>query len=175
MRSFDVFASMSPERATEVIRTLKEAAPGMFAQALAAAAAAFKARPVYLARQPLEKQAASIRSALARVAANPVAEELLAVYFLECKKDLLVEWLDSLGIEHEDGTLDPLQEAFMAEGASQCGYCTPAMVLTAKSLLDAKPNPNEEEIRQALAGVLCRCTGYRKIVQAVKTAAQSRL
>jgi hypothetical protein len=105
MRSFQVFASMSPERATEVMRALKEAAPGMFAQALAAAAAAFKARPVYLARQPLEKQAASIRRALARVSANPVAEELLAVYFLECKKDLLVEWLDALGIQHEDGTL----------------------------------------------------------------------
>jgi len=106
MRSYQVFASMSPERATEVMRTLKESAPGMFAQALAAAAAAFKARPVYFARQPLEKQAASVRSALARVTANPFAEELLAVYFLECKKDLLIEWLDSLGIKHEDGTLE---------------------------------------------------------------------
>jgi hypothetical protein len=105
MRSFQVFASMTPEHATEMMRALKQDAPGMFAQALAAAAAAFKARPVYIARQPLEKQAASIRRALARVAASPVAEELLAVYFLECKKDLLVEWLDSLGIEHEDGTL----------------------------------------------------------------------
>jgi carbon-monoxide dehydrogenase small subunit len=78
------------------------------------------------------------------------------------------------GLEGEDGTLDPLQEAFMAEGASQCGYCTPAMVLTAKALLDAKPDPDDEEIRQALAGVLCRCTGYRKIVQAVKTASHSK-
>jgi hypothetical protein len=105
MRSFQVFASMPPERATAVMRTPQKSAPGMFAQALAAAAAAFKARPVYFARQPLEKQAASIRRALARVSANAVAEELLAVYFLECKKDLLVEWLDALGIEHEDGTL----------------------------------------------------------------------
>ena len=105
MRSFQVFASMTPERATEVMRILKQEAPGMYAQALAAAAATFKARPVYLARQPLEKQAASIRRALARVVANPVAEELLAVYFLECKKDLVVEWLDSLEIAHEDGTL----------------------------------------------------------------------
>jgi hypothetical protein len=106
MRSFQVFASMSPERATEVMRTLKESAPGMYAQALAAAAAAFKARPVYFSRQPLEKQAAAVRSALARVAANAVAEELLAAYFLECKKDLLIEWLDSLGIKHEEGTLE---------------------------------------------------------------------
>jgi hypothetical protein len=97
---------MSPERATQLMRALKEKAPGMFAQALAGAAAAFKARPVYLARQPLEKQAATIRRALARVAANPVAEELLAVYFLECRKELLIEWLDQLGIAHEDGTLE---------------------------------------------------------------------
>jgi hypothetical protein len=106
MRSFQVFAAMSPEQATQLMQTLKEKAPGMFAQALAGAAAAFKARPVYLARQPLEKQAATIRRALARVAANPVSEELLAVYFLECRKEILIEWLDQLGIAHEDGTLD---------------------------------------------------------------------
>jgi hypothetical protein len=105
MRSFEVFASMSPEQATGVMRSLKKAAPAMYAQALAAAAAALRARPVYLARQPIEKQAASIRRALARVAASPVAEELLAVYFLECKRDLLIEWLDTLGIEHDEGTL----------------------------------------------------------------------
>jgi len=77
----------------------------MYAQALATAAAAFKARPVYIARQPLEKQATSIRRALSRVAANLVAEEMLAVYFLECKKELLVEWLDAVGTPHEEGTL----------------------------------------------------------------------
>jgi len=114
MRSFQVFAAMTPEQATAMMTSLKETVPGMFTQALVAAAAAFKARPVYLARQPIEKQAASIRRALSRVAANPFAEELLAVYFLECKKELLVEWLDSLGIEHEDGTLaenEPKQPA----------------------------------------------------------------
>jgi len=105
MRSYQVFAAMSPERATAITQTLKKQAPAMFAQALAAAAAALKARPVYLARQPIEKQAASIRRALARVSANAVAEELLAVYFLECRKDLLIEWLDSLRIPHEDGSL----------------------------------------------------------------------
>ena len=105
MRSYQVFAAMSPERATAITQTLKQEAPGMFAQALAAAAAALKARPVYLARQPIEKQAAAIRRALARVSATAVAEELLAVYFLECRKDLLVEWLDSLAIPHEDGRL----------------------------------------------------------------------
>jgi len=105
MRSFQVFAAMTPERATELIASLKEKSPGMFAQALAAAAAAMRARPVYIARQPIEKQAAAIRRALARVSASPVAEELLAVYFLECRKELLVEWLDALGIAHDEGSL----------------------------------------------------------------------
>jgi len=105
MRSFQVFAAMTPERAAELVASLKEKSPGMFAQALAAAAAAMRARPVYIARQPIEKQAALIRRALARVSASPVAEELLAVYFLECRKELLIEWLDTLGIEHDEGSL----------------------------------------------------------------------
>ena len=105
MRSFQVFAAMTPERATDLIANLKEKSPGMFAQALAAAAAAMRARPVYIARQPMDKQAAAIRRALARVSASLVAEELLAVYFLECRKELLIEWLDAVGIEHEEGSL----------------------------------------------------------------------
>jgi len=105
MRSFQVFAAMTPERTTELVVNLKEKAPGMFAQALAAAAAAMRARPVYIARQPIDKQSAAIRRALARVTANPVAEELLAVYFLECRKELLIEWLDAIGIEHDEGLL----------------------------------------------------------------------
>lgn len=105
MRSFQVFAAMTPEQATVMMTSLKEKVPGMFTQAIAAAAAAFKARPVYIARQPIEKQAASVRRALSRVSASAFAEELLAIYFIECRKELLVEWLDSIGIEHEDGTL----------------------------------------------------------------------
>ncbi len=105
MRSYQVFAAMSPERASAFLLTLQEKAPAMFAQAVAAASAAMKARPVYLSRLPFEKRAQAVRRALARVSANPVAEELLAVYFLDCRKDLLVEWLDTLGIEHEQGTL----------------------------------------------------------------------
>jgi hypothetical protein len=106
MRSFQVFAAMAPERATTLVESLKESSPGMFAQALAAAAAAMRARPVYIARQPIDKQAAAIRRALARVTANPVAEELLAVYYLECRKELLIEWLDAIGIKHEEGSLE---------------------------------------------------------------------
>jgi carbon-monoxide dehydrogenase small subunit len=76
------------------------------------------------------------------------------------------------GLQAQDGALDRIQQAFMDAGASQCGFCTPGMILTAKALLDKNPNPNEGEIRQALSGVLCRCTGYRKIVQAVQDIAK---
>jgi aerobic-type carbon monoxide dehydrogenase small subunit (CoxS/CutS family) len=67
--------------------------------------------------------------------------------------------------------LHPIQEAFLRAGAVQCGYCTPGMVLTAKALLDENPNPTDEQIARAIAGNLCRCTGYRKIVQAIRDAA----
>jgi len=76
------------------------------------------------------------------------------------------------GLEAQDGTLDRIQQAFMDAGASQCGFCTPGMIMNAKALLDRNPHPNQDEIRQALAGVLCRCTGYRKIVEAVETASK---
>ncbi|KMY67536.1 (2Fe-2S)-binding protein [Desulfocarbo indianensis] len=74
------------------------------------------------------------------------------------------------GLARPDGSLDDIQEAFMDAGAIQCGYCSPGMMLTAKSLLEKNPNPSEDEIKHALSGVLCRCTGYRKIVQAVRDA-----
>ncbi len=69
------------------------------------------------------------------------------------------------------GTLEPLQEAFAVTGGVQCGFCTPGMVLSARALLDENPGPNEAEVRQALSGNLCRCTGYGKIVEAVLLAA----
>jgi aerobic-type carbon monoxide dehydrogenase small subunit (CoxS/CutS family) len=75
------------------------------------------------------------------------------------------------GLTGADGALDPIQQAFIDAGAVQCGFCTPGMILNAKALLGRNPDPDEEEIRQALSGVLCRCTGYQKIVQAVQTAA----
>ena len=75
-------------------------------------------------------------------------------------------------IEGLAGATDhPLQTAFIELGAAQCGYCTPGMLLAARSLLDANPRPSRDEIRAALAGNLCRCTGYSKIVEAVELAA----
>ena len=72
------------------------------------------------------------------------------------------------------GTMDnphPLQKAFADHGAVQCGYCTPGMIISAKALLDREPDPADEEIREALSGNLCRCTGYGQIFEAVKVAA----
>ena len=73
-----------------------------------------------------------------------------------------------------DGRLDPLQDAFADLGAAQCGYCTPGFLVTARALLDANPNPTRDEIREALAGCLCRCTGYQQIFEAVEAAIRSR-
>jgi carbon-monoxide dehydrogenase small subunit len=70
----------------------------------------------------------------------------------------------------KDGKLHPIQEAFIEKGAIQCGFCTPGMVLSAKALLDLKPKPTVEEIRNAVAGNLCRCTGYIKIFEAIQAA-----
>jgi carbon-monoxide dehydrogenase small subunit len=72
----------------------------------------------------------------------------------------------------QDGQLDALQKAFIAEGAIQCGYCSPGMLMSAKALLLANPHPSEPDIRTAIAGNLCRCTGYTKIVKAVQAVAQ---
>ena len=74
------------------------------------------------------------------------------------------------GLE-QDGHLHPLQEAFIAVGAIQCGYCTPGMIMSAKALLDKNPHPTDEEIRVGMSGNLCRCTGYDKILEAIRMVA----
>jgi len=71
----------------------------------------------------------------------------------------------------ENGRLHPLQEEFADRGAAQCGYCTPGILVTAKALLDREPHPTRDRIREALAGNLCRCTGYHQIIEAVEAAA----
>ena len=73
----------------------------------------------------------------------------------------------------EDGRLDPLQELMMETGGVQCGFCTPGVLITSRALLDRNPNPTEAQIREALVGNLCRCTGYVRIIEAVKKAAQT--
>ncbi len=79
-----------------------------------------------------------------------------------------VTTIEGMGTEDD---LHPLQEAFWANHGLQCGYCTPGMIMAAADLLAKKPNPSEEEVREALAGNLCRCTGYHNIVKAVLDAA----
>lgn len=82
--------------------------------------------------------------------------------------DSEIETIESLS----DGELlHPLQKNFLLHGAVQCGFCTPGMVLSAYALLDKNPQPDEEEIKEAIAGNLCRCTGYKQIVDAIKTTA----
>ena len=76
------------------------------------------------------------------------------------------------GVAGPDGILDPIQEAFLDTAAIQCGYCTPGMVLMAKDLLSKNPSPSEDQIREHIKGNLCRCTGYHRIVQAIKMCAE---
>lgn len=75
------------------------------------------------------------------------------------------------GLVREDGTLHPIQQAFVDQGAVQCGFCTPGMILSSKALLDRNPQPSEDYIKHELSGNICRCTGYKKIVEAVEAAA----
>ncbi|SJZ30521.1 (2Fe-2S)-binding protein [Selenihalanaerobacter shriftii] len=76
------------------------------------------------------------------------------------------------GLKGDDGELHPIQQAFVEIGAIQCGFCTPGMILTAKSLLNNNLEPTETEVRQAISGNLCRCTGYEKIVEAILQASE---
>lgn len=76
------------------------------------------------------------------------------------------------GLAH-DGRFDVVQQAFVDEGAVQCGFCTPGMLISARALLNRNPDPSEDEIREALVGNLCRCTGYTRIVRAVQKAAHA--
>ena len=91
---------------------------------------------------------------------------------------ILAPQADGAAITTIEGLIDraphPLQTAFSEKGAIQCGYCTPGMILTAKALLDSNPDAQEEEIKSAIAGNLCRCTGYSKIVEAIQSRTASK-
>jgi hypothetical protein len=121
MRPFQVFSAMSAERAERFFGKLHEQSPAVFSQTVAAAANAMKARPAFLLKRPFAQQVQAVRRSLARVGGDSVAEELLAVYFLECRKELLVQWLDTAGVKHEDGLLteeSPAQPPAKALGKS---------------------------------------------------------
>lgn len=98
----------------------------------------------------------------------PVLSCLVLAQACDGRRVLTVEGLA------EDGALSPLQEAFADLGAAQCGYCTPGFLLAAEALLAANPTPTRAEIKDALAGNLCRCTGYLKIYEAVELAVEKR-
>jgi carbon-monoxide dehydrogenase small subunit len=103
---------------------------------------------------------------------KPVSSCLLYAAKLQGRRVTTIEGLGEAAESEKGRALHPLQEAFLAEGAVQCGFCTPGMILSAKSLLDRNPDPEVEEIEEALSGNLCRCTGYAKIVKAVQRAAR---
>lgn len=97
---------------------------------------------------------------------KPVVSCLVLAIEAQGKDILTIEGLA------RNGKLHPLQQAFVEHGAIQCGFCTPGMILSAKALLDENPKPSEAEVRRAIAGNLCRCTGYTKIVEAILAASQ---
>jgi aerobic carbon-monoxide dehydrogenase small subunit len=98
---------------------------------------------------------------------QPVNSCLVLAVEMDGRKITTVEGLA------KDGVLDPLQQAFIDEGAVQCGFCTPGMLMTAKGLLNKNPAPTEDEIRRAIEGNLCRCTGYDPIVRAIRKAQET--
>ncbi|MFQ5438702.1 MAG: (2Fe-2S)-binding protein [Paracoccaceae bacterium] len=102
---------------------------------------------------------------------DPVNSCLVLAFQLEGRRITTIE-----GLETADNTLSRLQQAFLNHGAVQCGFCTPGMVMASEGLLRRNPNPSEAEIRSALSGNLCRCTGFLNIIKAVKSvAAQAAL
>ena len=100
---------------------------------------------------------------------DPVNSCILPAFKIAGRSVVTIE-----GVSNDQGDLDEIQQAFIDEGAVQCGFCTPGMIMNATALLDHNPEPGELEIKQAISGVLCRCTGYRKVVQAIKTASETK-
>ncbi len=97
---------------------------------------------------------------------QPVNSCLMLAVDARGRRITTIEGLDA------KGELHPLQQSFLEKGAVQCGFCTPAMILSAKALLDQNSKPSEAEIKQALSGVLCRCGSYKKIIEAVQAAGE---
>jgi hypothetical protein len=142
VRAFQIFAAMEPDRAESVFREIAAESPGSFTQAVYAAATAFKSRPGFVIKQPFARRAALVRRTLARVGSNSFAEEILAIYFLKCKKDILTEWLDALGIDHEEGSL---KEDNPAEPTAE------KLQLTIKQFCGKDDDPDRELLLKAFA------------------------
>jgi len=100
---------------------------------------------------------------------RPVYSCLFLAVEAQGKEILTIE-----GLARSAGALDPIQKAFVEKGAVQCGFCTPGLVMATKSFLAENPNPSEEEVRRAMVGHLCRCTGYFQIIEAILAAARER-
>jgi len=137
MRSNEIFSRMTPEAALAFLNEVHETAPAVEEIALSAAAGAFRLRPVFLRRQPRKRQAEWMRQALSRTAMAAVAEEVLAEYFLEYHPDLLAEFLDALGLEHDKGVL-----------ASQAPECPKPATLA--KLVEAFRKGKDSERRELL-------------------------
>ncbi|MCP4983175.1 MAG: (2Fe-2S)-binding protein [Gammaproteobacteria bacterium] len=99
---------------------------------------------------------------------QPVNSCLILAFQAKSRRVTTIE-----GLVNADGSLSPLQQAFLDHGAVQCGYCTPGMILASEGLLRRNPNPDDAEIRRALAGNICRCTGFLNIIKAIKAVASS--
>jgi carbon-monoxide dehydrogenase small subunit len=107
-------------------------------------------------------------SCIVLVGGKPVNSCLMLAVDARGREVVTIEGLET------NGQLHPLQKSFLEKGAVQCGFCTPAMILSAKSLLDKNPGAGETEIKEALSGVLCRCGSYKKIIAAVLAAGESK-
>jgi len=105
MRPHQIFGAMTQEKCEQMMAKVAKEAPEVFRQTVTTAATTLKFRPQYLWKQPIPKRVAAVQRVLARAGSNPLAEELLAIYFLKCRLELLTEWLDLMGLAHEDGML----------------------------------------------------------------------
>jgi hypothetical protein len=153
---------MTPDRTHALLESLREGAPAVYSQALAAASVWLRARPQFVMKQSPEKRAKLVRQALARFSTSIVAEEVLAAYFLQVKKPLLIEWLDAIGLEHKDGGLesdappepprDVLEQAVAAYRAKPDDAADRALLLEAFAAQSAIDWPALEELIGAPPG-----------------------
>jgi hypothetical protein len=156
VKAYQVFARMTPERTHALLEGLRKGAPAVYTQALGAASVWLRARPQFIAKQSPEKRAQLVRRALSRIATNLIAEEVLAAYFLQVKKALLIEWLDAIGLAHEDGALkadappepprDALEKAVAAFRAKPDDAADRALLLEAFAAQSAIDWPALEEL-----------------------------